>query len=67
MRAAARDIVGKKLSARTVFPSLFQACVSGCFPKPSYDLHRVRLAPLEVCAEYGGFEHLLDQLANEHV
>lgn len=67
MRAAARDIVGKKLSARTVFPSLFQACVSGCFPKPSYDLHRVRIAPLEVCAEYGGFEHLLDQLANEHV
>jgi len=67
MRAAARDIVDKNLSARTVFPSLFQACLSGCLPKPNYDLHRVRLAPLEVCAEYGGFEHLLDQLANEHV
>ena len=66
MRAAAREIVCEKLSARLVFPSLFQACVSGLFPKPSYDLHRVRLAPLEVCAEYGGFEHLLDQLANEY-
>jgi glycosyltransferase involved in cell wall biosynthesis len=66
MRAAAREVVVRKLSARTVFPSLFQACVSELFPKPSYDLHRVRLAPLEVCAEYGGFEHLLEQLASEY-
>jgi hypothetical protein len=67
MRVAARKIVDERLSARTVFPGLLAACASGEFPKPAYALHRVRLTPLEVCAEYNGFEHLLDQLANERV
>jgi hypothetical protein len=66
MRVAARELVDERLSTRRVFPPLFAACASGQLAKPAYALHRVRLAPLEVCAEYSRFEHLLDQLANEH-
>ena len=66
MRVAARELVDERLSTRGVFPSLFAACASGQLSKPAYALHRVRLAPLEVCAEYSRFEHLLEQLAHEH-
>jgi Glycosyl transferases group 1 len=66
VRTEAREVVDNRLSSRAVFPAMITACATGRVPRPAYALHRVRLAPLEVCAEYKGFEHLLDQLANEY-
>ena len=31
-----------------------------------FDLGRFRLAPFEICAEYNGFEHLLDPFRGDH-
>ena len=36
------------------------------FPRPAFDLGRFRLAPFEICAEYNGFEHLLDPFRGDH-
>ena len=36
------------------------------FPRPAFDLGRFRLAPFEICAEYNGFEHLLDSFRDDH-
>jgi hypothetical protein len=59
--------VRSELSARRTWPVLIERCLSGEPPRPAFDLGRVRLAPLEICMEFTGFEHLLDQLRGDHV
>jgi hypothetical protein len=54
------------LSARQVWPRLFERCMDRDFPRPNFDLDRFRLAPFEICAEYNGFEHLLDPFRGDH-
>lgn len=66
IRRAGYEKVTRELSARDVWPRLFERCLEEGFPRPSYDLGRTRLTPFEICAEYSGFEHLLDYLKDEH-
>jgi hypothetical protein len=65
-RRAGYQQVLNELSARQVWPRLFERCIDRDFPLPAFDLARVRLAPFEICAEYNGFEHLLDPFRGEH-
>lgn len=65
IRRAGHDRVQRELSARLVWPRLIERCLEHDFPRPSFDLGRVRLAPFEICAEFSGFEHLLDQFRDE--
>lgn len=67
IRCAGYERVATKLSARHVWPQLVDRCLEHAFPRATFDLSRVRLAPLEICSEFNGFEHLLDQLRGEHV
>jgi hypothetical protein len=62
VRRAGHERVHRELSARKVWPTLIERCLDRDFSKPTFDLAQVRLAPLEICAEFDGFEHLLDQL-----
>jgi hypothetical protein len=66
IRRAGYEKVTEDLAARDVWPRLFERCLAGDFPRPSYDLGRVRLTPFEICAQYNGFEHLLDHLKDDH-
>ena len=66
IRRAGLDRVKRDLSARQVWPQLIERCLERGFRRATFDLGRVRLAPLEVCAEFNGFEHLLDQLRGDH-
>jgi hypothetical protein len=66
IRRAGYERVQRDLAARQVWPRLIDRCLQRDFQPAAFDLGRVRLAPLEVCAEYNGFEHLLDQLRGEH-
>ena len=66
MRRAGYQKVMDELSACHVWPRLFERCMDRDFPRPAFDLGRFRLAPFEICAEYNGFEHLLDPLRGDH-
>jgi hypothetical protein len=61
IRRAGYERVGNLLSARKIWPSLISGCLGGAFPRPLFDLERVHLGPLEICAEFSGFEHLLHE------
>jgi hypothetical protein len=66
IRRAGHERVQRDLTARQLWPRLIERCRQRDLPPATFDLGRVRLAPLEVCAEFNGFEHLLDQLRGEH-
>ena len=66
MRRAGYQKVLDELSARQVWPRLFERCMDRDFPRPAFDLTRFRIAPFEICAEYNGFEHLLDPFRGDH-
>jgi hypothetical protein len=66
VRRAGYQKVLDELSARQIWPRLFERCMDRDFPRPAFDLARFRLAPFEICAEYNGFEHLLDPFRGEH-
>jgi hypothetical protein len=66
VRRAGYQKVLDELSARQVWPRLFERCMDRDFPPPAFDLGRFRLAPFEICAEYNGFEHLLDPFRDDH-
>jgi Glycosyl transferases group 1 len=66
VRRAGYQKVLDELSARQVWPRLFERCMDRDFPRPAFDLARFRLAPFEICAEYNGFEHLLDPFRGDH-
>jgi len=66
MRRAGYQKVLDDLSACQVWPRLFERCMDRDFPRPAFDLGRFRLAPFEICAEYNGFEHLLDPFRGDH-
>jgi hypothetical protein len=61
IRRAGYERVRNCLSARQIWPSLISGCLEGNFSRPLFDLERVHLGPLEICAEFSGFEHLLDE------
>jgi hypothetical protein len=61
IRRAGYERVRNLLSARQIWPSLISGCLGGAFPRPLFDLERVHLGPLEICAEFSGFEHLLHE------
>jgi len=64
-RAGYRKVLAE-LSARQVWSRLFERCMDRGFPLPSFDLGRLRLMPFEICAEYNGFEHLLDPFRDDY-
>lgn len=64
IRRAGYERVGDLLSAHQVWSSLISGCLEGAFPRPLFDLERVHLGPLEICAEFSGFEHLLHEFQN---
>jgi Glycosyl transferases group 1 len=66
VRRAGYKKVLDELSARQVWPRLFERCMNRDFPRPAFDLSRFRIAPFEICAEYNGFEHLLDPFRGDH-
>ena len=66
LRRLGYEKVRDSLSARKVWPRLFERCMSRDFPRPAFDLGRVRLTPFEICAEHDGFEHLLEPFRDEH-
>jgi hypothetical protein len=66
IRRAGYEKITGDLAARDVWPRLFERCLARDFLPPTFDLTRVRLEPFEICAEYNGFEHLLDQFKNDH-
>ena len=66
VRRAGYDRVHRELSARLVWPRFIQRCLEDDFRQPTFDLGRVRVAPLEICAELSGFEYLLDELRGDH-
>jgi len=66
MRRAGYQKVLDELSARQVWPRLFERCMDRDFPLPAFDPGRFRLEPFEICAEYTGFDHLLDPFRGDH-
>jgi hypothetical protein len=61
IRRAGYERVRNLLSACQIWPSLISGCLEGAFSRPLFDLERVHLGPLEICAEFSGFEHLLHE------
>jgi hypothetical protein len=66
VRRAGYEVVTQNLAANDFWPRLFERCLAKDFKPPAYDLGRVRLLPFEICAEYNGLDHLLDQFRDEH-
>jgi len=66
IRVAGMVETQKNLSAKVIWPDLFQKCASGKLTRPRFDLSLARLEPLEVCAEFNGFDHLLERLVQGH-
>lgn len=66
IRLSGFERVRQYLSADKAFQALFEGLTNGNFERPVFEKKRLRLEPLELCAQYNGFDHILDELKNRH-